>query len=270
MIPAFQNGAYIGETIRSVLAQTFTDFELIVADHSSTDDTLAVIESFDDPRITVLHTDAGGGAKRNWDRVSRAARGELIKLLPGDDTIFPNCLAEQVAAFDAHPSAVLVASRRTLTDARGETIAAARGLGGLSGLVPGRDAARATVTAGSNIFGEPGCVLVRRDVLEKVGWWDDTQPFLIDEATYVRVALHGDVVALPEPLASFRINAGQWSVRLARQQARQAADFHRGLRESDPTLVSANDVRIGDFKALVTSFLRRGVYLLYRKRLRTP
>ena len=56
-------------------------------------------------------------------------------------------------------------------------------------------------------------------------------------------------------------------MRLAKDQARQAAAFHKDLRESDPTLVSAMDVRIGDARALATSFMRRGVYMLLRHRM---
>jgi len=68
VVPAYNNAEYIAETIESILRQTFTDFELIIADHSSTDETLSIIEEYDDPRIRVLSTEAGGGAKRNWDR----------------------------------------------------------------------------------------------------------------------------------------------------------------------------------------------------------
>jgi glycosyltransferase involved in cell wall biosynthesis len=268
VVPAYNNADYIAETIDSILGQTFEDFELIIADHASSDGTLAALAPYaDDPRVTILHTPAGGGAKANWDRVSQAANGDLLKLVCGDDTIFPTCLAEQVAAFDEHPETVLVASQRTLVDAAGKTVLAARGLAGLSGPVSGRVAARRAVTAGANIFGEPGCVLMRRSVLEKIGWWDDANPYLIDEATYVGVALHGDVVAIPRPLASFRINAGQWSVRLARQQASQAAAFHEALRAAEPGLLSAMDVRIGNAKALGTSFLRRAVYMVLKRRM---
>ncbi|MBY6410635.1 glycosyltransferase family 2 protein [Rhodococcus sp. BP-252] len=267
VVPAYNNAEYIGETIESILGQTFTDFELIIADHSSTDGTMTVVEKYDDPRIRVLTTEAGGGAKRNWDRVTAEASGELIKLVCGDDTILSTSLAAQVAAFDEHPSAVLVASQRTLIDAYGKTFIAARGLDGLSGLTSGRDAARAAVRAGANIFGEPGCVMMKREVLERIGLWDNAHPYLIDQATFIGVALHGDVVAIPQPLATFRINSGQWSVELATEQARQAADFHRSLSAAHPGLLSAADVRLGNAKALATSFMRRGVYLLLRNRM---
>ncbi|KAA0024615.1 glycosyltransferase family 2 protein [Antrihabitans cavernicola] len=269
VVPAYNNADYIAETIESILAQTYDDFEVIIGDHTSDDATLDVVQRYaDDPRITVITTEAGGGAKRNWDRVSRAASGELLKLVCGDDIIYPTALAEQVAAFDEHPSAVLVASQRKLVDAKGGTVIKARGLGGLSGLVSGRVAARSAVIAGANIFGEPACVMMKRSDLAAVGWWDDTHPYLIDEATYVDVALRGDFVAIPKALAAFRINAGQWSVRLATQQAVQAAAFHKKLRDADPTLLSKWDVRLGDAKALATSFMRRAVYILLSHRMK--
>ncbi|KZF06166.1 MAG: glycosyltransferase family A protein [Rhodococcus sp. (in: high G+C Gram-positive bacteria)] len=267
VVPAYNNAEYIGETIESILDQTFTDFELIIADHSSTDETLAVVEKYDDSRIRVLTTETGGGAKRNWDRVTAEATGELVKLVCGDDTIFPSSLEAQVAAFDEHPSAVLVASQRTLIDANGKTVIAARGLGGLSGLVSGRVAARTAVRAGANIFGEPGCVMMKLSALREIGLWDNNHPYLIDQATFIGVALQGDVVAIERPLATFRINSGQWSVELATQQARQAADFHRSLGALEPGLLSATDIRLGNGKALATSFMRRAVYLLLRHRM---
>ncbi|MFD4369008.1 glycosyltransferase family 2 protein [Rhodococcus sp. NPDC058521] len=268
VVPAYNNAEYIAETIDSILTQTYQDFELIVSDHSSTDGTMEVLRRYaNDDRVQILTTPSGGGAKANWDRVSEAANGELLKLVCGDDTIFPTCLAEQVAAFDQHPSAVLVTAQRSLVDAKGKPIIAARGLAGLSGLVSGREAARRAVTAGANIFGEPGCVMMKRAALKEIGWWDDSHPYLIDEASYVGVALQGDVVAIAHPLATFRVNAGQWSVRLAKQQAGQASAFHQSLRDADATLLSATDVRIGNLKALATSFMRRGVYFLLRHRM---
>lgn len=267
VVPAYNSAEYIGETIESIIGQTFTDFELIIADHSSTDETLAVVKQYDDPRIRVLTTEAGGGAKRNWDRVTGEATGEFVKLVCGDDTIFPTSLETQVAAFDEHPSAVLVASQRTLIDANGKTVITARGLGGLSGLIAGREAARTAVRAGANIFGEPGCVLMKRSHLLDIGLWDNRHPYLIDQATFISVALRGDVVAIDRPLATFRVNSGQWSVELARQQARQAADFHRSLAAAVPGLLSKGDIRLGNVRALAASFMRRAVYLLLRQRM---
>ncbi len=88
VIPAYNNADYLAETVDSVLAQTFTDFEVVIADHSSTDGTWDVMQRYaDEPRVRLLRTEAGGGALRNWNRVSQEAGGELIKLVCGDDLL---------------------------------------------------------------------------------------------------------------------------------------------------------------------------------------
>jgi len=268
VIPAYNNAMYIADTVRSVLQQTYDDFELIVADHSSIDGTSEVLESFrGDPKLRILTpTPRGGGAVANWNRVSRAATGEWIKLVCGDDLLDPGALAKQIAAVDEHPSAVMVASRRRIVDSHGQEVIAARGLAGLKGLVSGRDAIRATVRAGANIFGEPVCVLLNRGQLEAAEWWTDAYPYLLDEASYVNVLLHGDVVAIREPLASFRISTTQWSVQLAKLQSEHATGFHHALREREPGLLSGTDVFIGDLKARCTAYGRRLIYVWLNRR----
>ncbi|MCQ1952818.1 glycosyltransferase family A protein [Arthrobacter sp. zg-Y238] len=268
VIPAYNNAAYLAATLESVTAQTYPDFEVVIADHSSIDGTSEIIQSFaGDPRIRVLSpTPHGGGAKANWNRVSQHAEGEWIKLVCGDDLIAPEALEIQMAAAQEHPSAVMVASKRAVVDAHGAPVIASRGLAGLEGLVSGRDAVRATVRSGTNIFGEPAAVLLRRDALAD-GWWDDTFPYMIDETAYVRVLRSGDCVAVPQTLASFRISASQWSVRLAKAQAEQAAGLHRAILAAHPEAVSPADVRRGNALALANAYARRLVYLGLRRRM---
>ena len=80
VIPAFENAPYIRAAVGSVLAQTYRDFELVVADHSSTDGTWEILQDLAaDPRVRLVRTPSGGGAQRNWNRVTREARGELVK-----------------------------------------------------------------------------------------------------------------------------------------------------------------------------------------------
>lgn len=272
VVPAYNNAVYLASALDSILAQDYDDYEVVVADHSSSDGTGAILENYvRHPKVRVLSpTPAGGGALANWNRVSAEARGEFLKLVCGDDLITRDALRKQVAALDAHPSAVLVACQRDLIDARGKTFIAARGLARFDGLVSGRVAVRAAVRAGTNIFGEPGCVLLRRELLIREGGWDNTYPYLIDQASYIRIMLHGNIVALREPLASFRINAGQWSVRLMKQQADQAIAFHSALRERDPGVLSATDVMLGNVRALFMARKRRVAYHWLRHRMQSP
>ena len=73
----------------------------------------------------------------NWTRAVNAARGEYVKLVCADDEVLPGAISAQVAALDAHPSAVLAAGRRRVINASGRVLMESRGLERMSGLVPG-------------------------------------------------------------------------------------------------------------------------------------
>ncbi|WP_292849316.1 glycosyltransferase family 2 protein [Microbacterium sp.] len=268
VVPAFDNGGTLAETLDSVLAQEGVDFELIVADHSSTDDTRAVMERYaDDPRVRLMTTEAGGGAGRNWNAVTAAASGELIKLVCGDDVLRPGVLARQ-AELLGPPGTVLTACRRDIVDADGATVMRGWGLRGLGRRMPGSEAVRRAVRAGSNLFGEPASVMMRRDVLEAVGGWFDRFPYLIDQATYSRVLLRGDFVPDPEVGATFRMSASQWSVALVRDQSAQARAFHAWLRAEHPDVLGEGDRRTGDVRAALMARTRRLSYRVLKRRMR--
>jgi glycosyltransferase involved in cell wall biosynthesis len=269
VVPAFENAAYIRAAVSSVLAQTYPDFELVIADHSSSDGTWETLQELEaDPRVRLLRTPAGGGAVRNWNRVTQEARGELVKLVCGDDLLAPEALATQVATFDAHDDGVaMVASARDIVDASGRVVLRGHGLGGLSGRVPGHDAIRRSVLRGANIFGEPCCVLLRRAALEAAGGWHGDPGYLIDQSTYSRVLLRGDLAIAPGTLAAFRVSSTQWSVGLAREQARSVAEMHRQVAEQAPGLLSSRDLHIGNARARLRAFQRRLVYLYLGRRM---
>jgi len=269
VVPTYHNVGHVEATIESILASTFEDFELLVADHSSTDGTWEALQRFAaDPRVTLWQTPAGGGAPANWAAVTARARGEFVKLVCGDDLVHPTCLAEQVAAMDAHPGVVLVCARRDLVDTTGRRIAGGRGMTRITGRHQGRSAIRRAVRVGTNIFGEPATVLFRRvDLLAVGGWWAD-YPYVIDEATYALVLLRGDLYALPLSLASFRISPGQWSVELGDQQAAQVLAFHDALAERVPGLLSRGDLVSGRLMARGLATARRLVYLALNRRSR--
>lgn len=269
VVPSFNNVNHIERTMVSILGQTFGDMEVLVSDHSSDDGTWELLQKYaDDPRVSLMQIPRGGGAPANWEHVSRQATGLYLKLVCGDDLIYPTCLEEQVAAIESDPDVVLVACLRDILDDADRPIVKARGLHGLTGKVPGRVAVRRTVRAGTNVFGEPGCILMDRQVLADAGWWDARAPYLIDQATASRVALRGSIVALRKSLAGFRISDQQWSVSLAHTQAEHAARFHHVVAAENPGLLSEADVRLGDRKAAAMAWIRRSTYLVLRQRMR--
>ena len=103
IVPAFNVAAYLGEAIRSLLAQTLTDIEIIIVDDGSKDDTRAIAQALarEDPRIRVLTRDTPSGrpsCARN--EAMRAARGRYIALLDADDIAMPTRLEHAVAALE--------------------------------------------------------------------------------------------------------------------------------------------------------------------------
>ena len=99
IIPTYNRAGLLGRAIRSVLAQTFQDWELLVVDDASEDHTKQVVLDFQDPRIRYLlrDTNGGGGAARNTG--IRAARGQYLAYLDSDNEMLPKRLEEQLQVF---------------------------------------------------------------------------------------------------------------------------------------------------------------------------
>ncbi|MEO5865962.1 MAG: glycosyltransferase [Sphingomonas sp.] len=109
VIMAVYNGAsMIRQTLDSLREQTFPDFELVVVDDCSTDDTLAVLRGETDPRFRVIAADANQGVVLARNLAAAAARGRYIAALDHDDLCHPDRLARQVAYLDAHPEIALL------------------------------------------------------------------------------------------------------------------------------------------------------------------
>jgi len=117
IMPAYNGAAWIGETIESVLAQSFTDFELVIVDDCSTDRTWQVLQGYSDPRIRCFRAEANGGPVRTRNLAFAEARGRYIVGLDQDDLCTADRFARQVAFLEANPDVVLVASEcRLLRD----------------------------------------------------------------------------------------------------------------------------------------------------------
>ena len=264
VVPAYQSAAHIGKTLSSVLAQTFEDLELVVVDDASTDGTVEVARSFPDDRLRVLANQTNVGPVENWNRAVAEARGRFVKLLCGDDVLYPTCIDRQVRALGAPDAAgaVMTACRRDILDEAGDVLIAGRGLDGLTGLVPAAVALRAAVRAGTNVFGEPAAVMVRAEALALCGPFSSRLPYTVDLDMWCRVLEHGDLVAVPEALCGFRVVATSWSVSLGRQQAAQARRLLADVRRRHPDEITRVDETLGRVRATTLAAGRR---LLYRR-----
>jgi glycosyltransferase involved in cell wall biosynthesis len=109
LMPAYNAGLYIHEAIDSVLAQSFSDFELIIVDDGSTDDTKAKVLSYTDSRIQLLEIEHGGVSKAlNTGLVK--AKGKYVARFDADDVCYPNRLERQFSFLEKYPEYVVVGS----------------------------------------------------------------------------------------------------------------------------------------------------------------
>lgn len=100
--PTYNCGRFIAETILSVQTQTYTDWELIIVDDCSTDDTEAIVLSFQDDRIRYIKNEKNSGAAVSRNRALREAKGRWIAFLDSDDLWFPEKLEKQIGFMQEH------------------------------------------------------------------------------------------------------------------------------------------------------------------------
>jgi len=226
-IPTYRGAGTLGAAIESVLAQTCGDFELIVIDDNSPDETEAVVGRFSDPRLSYLRNPKNLGPEGNWNRCLQVARGRYFKLLPHDDLLHPSCLERQAAVLDADGDEriALVFSGRTVLAPDGRELMQRGYPGHAGGRIPGALVKRSCVRRGTNLIGEPGAVLMRKSLADRVGPFDATNPYVIDLDYWFRLLAHGDAWYCPEPLASFRVSGTSWSVAIGGNQSRDFRQF---------------------------------------------
>lgn len=123
-LPVYNGERYLPATLRSILDQDFADFELLVADNASTDGTLDLVRdaSVTDRRIRILTSDENMGAAPNYNRLVRAARGELFKWAGYDDILEPGYLSRCVEALDRNQAAVLAFPSTSIIDGAGNHV----------------------------------------------------------------------------------------------------------------------------------------------------
>ena len=262
-IPSYRGASRLGATLDSVLAQTLTDFELVVVDDASPDETSSVVSRYGDARVRFLRNPTRLGAVRNWNQCLAEATGTYLKLLPQDDILAPECLERQVDVMQADKDRrlALVCSARTIIDATGAVIGVRRGLGARARVMSGRALLRRCVRYGTNLIGEPGAVLFRRTLAGQVGSFSGRFPYVLDLEYWTRLLLEGDAHYLPETLAAFRVSASSWSVAIGRGQSRDFGEFISTLRYHPFYRVSRAEIILGLTTARINNLLR---LLLYR------
>ncbi len=212
IIPAFNAAKYLPAALESVGSQTFEDWQIVLVDDGSTDNTAAVVAPFlarFGPKLRYIRQENHGmSAARNT--AIRASTSELIALLDADDVWLPNRLADSLQAFAARPAAGIAYGLITYMDQAG------RPLGTFEGNV-GHVEGRIAPYIYMRIVELP-CVTVtiRRACIEEVGLFDETMRSTEDRDLWLRIALRHEVAFIPKVLAYYRTSPGSVSTNTQR------------------------------------------------------
>lgn len=215
VLMAVRNGGQtLAESLQSVLRQRFTDFELLVADDGSTDETLALLLQYaaQDHRIRIVSQPNMGLAK-SLNRLLGLAGGEYVARQDADDIWLDEKLARQVEFLDAHPDVSLLGTRYHVIDSAGE-IHAPTALMSLSG-----DRALRDALVLYNPFMHAS-VLMRREQLVACGGYDDTYDVAQDYELWLRLRRVGRLEILPDVLCLRRDAVGRRITGKSRRQRR--------------------------------------------------
>jgi glycosyltransferase involved in cell wall biosynthesis len=203
IIPTFNCAAYLGCAIDSVLRQSYRDYEIIVVDDGSTDETPALASAYG-KKIRYLYQDnCGVSAARN--RALKDSNGELFAYLDADDVWYPQKLARQIEFFDSHDDCGLLHSDVSVIDEHDRVIYA-RFNAETARSVPQNHCKRDILL---RCHVQTPTVIERRQCVEKVGGFNENLPVTQDYMHWILIALEGWTFGyIDEPLAKYRWRAG--------------------------------------------------------------
>lgn len=218
IVPSYGQGAYIADTLDSVLSQAYRPVEILVVDGGSGDDTLSVLQCYDERSELSWISEPDRGVADAVNKGFKMAKGEILAVQSSDDTYLEGAFEAVVSAFHEHPRAGLIYGDAVKVDAQGAELS--RHVGApfsLEGLLL-RDC---TIPQPAAFF--------RRDILDTVGDWDEDLPYTPDTDMWLRIAFNHDVFKLDRFLATRRMHAAQRDT----QCASIVRDYRRMLEKSE-------------------------------------
>jgi len=212
-IPTYHRPVLLERAIRSVLAQTVQDFEIVITDNSENDESAQVVRRLNDPRIRYYRNSGNIGALNNIKKVASLAEGKFLVVLLDDDLLKPRSLELMLAAFAAHPSVGIVMAPMELIDPDDRRIFPRFYLFRKmhyryrfqvgDGLVGGVRVLREFL-----VHDYPCCVpsglMYRAEAFRQAGGFDTKSGFALDVDLAMRIAARHDFYYIDQVLSSFR------------------------------------------------------------------
>lgn len=214
-IPTFNRAALLKESLASVLAQDYEDFQVIVLDNASTDETGAVVQSFNDPRLTYIQHPSNIGIWANWNRALEINQSPYLSIFHDDDLMQPGFLRESMTALESHPRAGFSFCLCEYVDGTGKRLSVQGAAGWDEGCVSGLDFLERMISIGYVVH--TVSILMRSSALKVIGPFDSPHSkATFDLNLYLRLAARFDLAFIRKPLIRLRVHAGQLSQSLKR------------------------------------------------------
>ncbi len=210
-IPTFNRCHFIGKTIESVIRQTYQDFELLIVDNASTDNTENVVRSFTDKRIRYIKNEKNIGIIENWNKCIQLSSGKYLTILGDDDVLLKRFLEKSINVHDAHPTIGFTFTHcnkvdevRNFIKRWGYNFTPSGYLTGINYLFYTLDY-EACLTNSST-------VLLKREVFNSVGEFQiEFARNVFDFNMWIRIASCYDIFFIDEVLCDYRIHDDQVS-----------------------------------------------------------
>ncbi len=231
VVPVFEpHPVYFRQAIASVLAQSFSGFELIVVEDPSPSDGRALLAGLDDPRLHHVRNPARTSLPQQHNRGLALARGQFICRFDGDDLCEPTRVEHELAFLRAHPDVDVVGSWLTVIDAEGAVVGQRR--------YPTDHGAIVAAMRRFNPIANSS-VMFRREVYERFGGWRESELPAQDYEWYSRLGAGGARFAnLPEALVRYRLHGGSIKSSKLRDTIRTTIEVKRKYWLAHMDLVS--------------------------------
>jgi glycosyltransferase involved in cell wall biosynthesis len=231
LLPSYNYGNFVAEAIESVLAQTWSDFELIIIDDASTDDSWSIIERFQDPRVTAVRAVENRGLVATLNAAMELSTGDIVGVLNADDRYPARALQTYHDAFAAHPDADVIGSYVRTIDAAGKQSPRMQ-------TEHFYNTERDLSDPAQWVFQNPlaGGALIRRAALDAVGGFGEDCAPIVDWNLWARCLAAGTAMSvLPEVLYEWRMHRNNitgsdpaWTLRCYASMCKRT--FHPYLR----------------------------------------
>ena len=204
IMPAYNAARFIGKAVDGILAQTYGDFELIVVDDGSSDDTVAVLQGYDDERLRIMVNETNQGIVYALNKGIGAARGEFIARQDADDFSMPNRFEKQIAYMQDNPQCALLGARNKTMDIHGHELKS-----------PPPQNKTCAVTLDDllvrNCLAPHGAIMIRKSALDDVGLYSPAFDRAEDYELWMRISRKYPAAKLPDILYVLRIHDKQIS-----------------------------------------------------------